>query len=649
MTDSIWNDLCQQPVITASTEKYTTLVTNATTQLRQPIDSIMTTLNERAMALSKCANFEAALRDANTMQQLSPSSPIGYLCEATIFNEQGKWRQAIDTCNKGFNVVDTNDAHYAMLQRAKADAEDSASKRIDFIKELPVDIVTSTLIPMLVDDFCLESLTPCPYLHVSHVWRDSILQCSGELHFHTSYSEEEEDVEKCAQLVRFARHINSLHVRRYSKGTWLSDLLRHNEFSSLRGLSVNGIPISNMDDFVRALGCVGDTLTHLTIHEGDHGRLSFVDILTTCSNLNWLTISQHNGGDFSSLPTTTWPNITTLSIEVTEEYLTRDQIIRICKCFPSLKKFQLHPCQGVGSALLIPQYCPLLTSVELEIYMFLAGVTYMNEVTGSESLTMTKFSVTIEHLAGIGSILTQHHTSLEAIDWNIYHEEDHEELRHIQYPRLKRLSLHTSGSWMLHNAPILEELNMSSKAINADPAILDAIPPCLRKLEFKFGDGIEFDNQDGIVQYLHRVSQKCLLLEFAITFTDANSFRCVLDAIPCLSKLERLIISVRAKWDAYHMERFLDNLVNGCPHLSCLDIDCVNAPPTYSLDSLKRLDRLKQLAFSIEGTDGYDSFWQALRTFSQLKLIQVYHATPLYKSVIRHLKQHRRDLKVIFV
>ncbi|KAJ8658055.1 hypothetical protein O0I10_006326 [Lichtheimia ornata] len=236
MTDSIWNDLCQQPILIASSEKYTTLVNDATTQLPQLIESILSTLNRRAIGLSKLANFEAALRDAKVMQQIAPSSAFGYLCAASIYNAQGKLRQVIDICNKGLNAIDTNDPAYVTLQLAKEDAEHHASKHVDFIKQLPVEVVTTTLIPMLANDLPLPSLTPCPYLHVSNLWRDYILQSTNGLRFETGDKEEEEDPEKCSQLIRFSRHIKSLHVRRYSKGTWLSDLFSSNDFSSLQEL-----------------------------------------------------------------------------------------------------------------------------------------------------------------------------------------------------------------------------------------------------------------------------------------------------------------------------------------------------------------------------------------------------------------------------
>ncbi|KAJ8657655.1 hypothetical protein O0I10_006721 [Lichtheimia ornata] len=653
MTHSIWNDLCKQPIITASTEKYTKLVNNATTQLPQPIDSMLSTLNERAMALSKCANFNAALRDADIMQHLSPSSPLGYLRKASIYNEQGKRRQAVDICLKGLNAVDANDPHYAMLQRIKDDAEHHASKRIDFIKQLPVDIVITTLIPMLVDDTPLPSLIPCPYLHVSNLWRDCILQYCDGLRFETGYHEDEQDMEKCSQLIRFARHIKALHVRRYSKGAWLSHLLSNNDFSSLRELCIDDISTGYFDDFRQSLASISSTLTHLTIHEQYDGMLFLGEILTVCPNLVSLIMTQYGDDDFSNLPITTCPNMATLSIKRTEEdtELTRADIIHLCTRFPALKKLNLYPCRDLEATLMVPQYCRLLTSVELEIHIFDLDVTYVSSA--SQELAMRKLSVYVEDwqevegFVDVSPILRQHHTTLEEIYWDIYPERDYGQLHHMRYPHLTTLSLCTSGSWILRNAPMLEALKMSSMAINTDSRMLDTIPPHLKKIEFVFDDGIELEDKDAIVRYLHRVSQQSPLREFVIRFESLNSFGNVLDATCRLNTLQRLMMGVRGNWDLYQMERFFDRLVNGCPYLSCLEIDCMNAPSTYSLDTLKRLEHLKQFAFSIMDTDGYDSFWNSIRTFSQLKVIQMYPANAVNKSVIRDLEENRRDMKVI--
>ncbi|KAJ8658056.1 hypothetical protein O0I10_006327 [Lichtheimia ornata] len=381
--------------------------------------------------------------------------------------------------------------------------------------------------------------------------------------------------------------------------------------------------------------------------------ITLEEILTACPNLISLTVTQYGDGVIADLPSATWPNISALSIELTEPdpCITRDEIIHLCDHFPSLKELHLDPCVDIESVLIIPQRFPLMTSVELEIFLTHVGVTYKSS--GYQELSMTKLSVTIQHwqedddLVDMIPILRQHHETLEDIQWNIYPERDYGGLAHIQYPSLKKLSLSSSGSFILHNAPMLEELKMSSTAINADTRMLDTIPPRLKILEFDFDDGQELNDEKAIERYLHRISHQCLLQDLTIGLIDVDTSGNVLNAICGLRTLQRVVVGFAEVRKPYQMERFLEGLVHGCPHLLCLEIDCMIAPSTYSIDTLKRLERLKHFAFSINDTCGYDSFWRAIGTFTQLKRIHVYPENEVNQLEIERLKQQRPDMKII--
>ncbi|CDH61285.1 predicted protein [Lichtheimia corymbifera JMRC:FSU:9682] len=119
-----------------------------------------------------------------------------------------KQLQVIRICNKGLSMADTLDTHYETLQRAKEHAEQHQNTGIDFIRQLPTDIVTTTLIPMFMDEFVTSSLMSCPYLQVPNLWRDPIIQSFGGLHFEIQYHGD------CAlsPLVQLTRDMKSLNV-----------------------------------------------------------------------------------------------------------------------------------------------------------------------------------------------------------------------------------------------------------------------------------------------------------------------------------------------------------------------------------------------------------------------------------------------------
>lgn len=395
----------------------------------------------------------------------------------------------------------------------------------------------------------------------------------------------------------------------------------------------------------------------MTIHESYDKMIPFREILSACPNLASLTMCQRKVHDFSSYPMSTWPNMANLSIEYTKEELTRDHIISICKRFPALKNLHLYPCQDLDSALLIPRYCPLLKSVALKIHMFHVGVTYSNESTGREQLAMTKLSINLEYweegddLVDVDTILWQHHETLEDIEWNIHPEIDIGNIYRIQYPRLKKLALYNAASWMIPNAPMLEDLTMTSIAISADSCMLytpPPPPPRLKKLEMKVDDDDDLVHEKDIERYLQLVSQQCVLHELTIHFADSEMCSAALAGICGLNTLQRLMIGFRWEWDQFQMEWFLDALVDKCPYISCLEIKCRNAPSTYCIDALKELRYLRQFAFSISGTEGYGSFWLAIRTFQQLKHIRIYPAIDDTPVEVERLRQQRRDMEIIF-
>lgn len=81
----------------------------------------------------------------------------------------------------------------------------------------------------------MDACEPYPYLYVSHLWCNHIIQWIGGFEF-AIREDQEEDTH--SQLIKFAQHTKSLYIYRYSKGTWLGDLLRDHEFRSLQKLFI---------------------------------------------------------------------------------------------------------------------------------------------------------------------------------------------------------------------------------------------------------------------------------------------------------------------------------------------------------------------------------------------------------------------------
>ncbi|CDH57647.1 predicted protein [Lichtheimia corymbifera JMRC:FSU:9682] len=358
MAYSTWTDLCKQPTLKASSAKYAKPVYDSTIQLHQSLEPILSALNRHAIGLTKCTNYDAALRDADLMQQLSPSSPLGYIREATIYSEQGKQLEVIRICNHGLSIVDTMDTHYDTLQRAKMDAEQQQSKRIDFISQVPLDIVMTTLIPMFTGDLVLHSSKPTLFLHVSNVWRDRIIQHFGGLFFQIG---DDEDA-NLSRVIVLSHCIEELEVDYYSKGTWLGDLLRNHDFCSLQELHITYASPNCIDHLISSLKSVSNILTQFTIAHDGNTMLPIEEILVTCPNLVSLNITQPNAADISSLSMTTWPKLTTLTTS-SDDVITCDEVMAIGKRFPSLNSHHFASCEEMESIRIALDYYPWMNNI----------------------------------------------------------------------------------------------------------------------------------------------------------------------------------------------------------------------------------------------------------------------------------------------
>ncbi|CDH57673.1 predicted protein [Lichtheimia corymbifera JMRC:FSU:9682] len=665
MSSPIWNHLCQpHPTLVATfTEKHAKIVHDSTTQLHQSLDSILSTLNRRAIALTDLANFESALRDADLMQQLAPSSALGYIREATIYSDQGKQRDVIDVCSKGLSMVDTKDPGYTMLQHLKATAEQQDNKRIDFISQLPADLVTK-LIPMFMDDSWLSPSQPCRYLYVSKVWHDCIVKSPDGLRFLI----EEEKKDPLSQVVQFAQHTKVLNISSYYQGTWLSDLLRQHDFCSLRDVHISGFTNKDDIEFLSALKSISSTLRSFSIwmsvnFDDDHDILPIADIVSACPTLVALNVSNPLDADFTSLPMVTWHTMTELSINQSTTIISLDHVKAIGKRFPSLKKLTLSPCTDLQSSFVVSEYWPSMNSLECVIYKEGVEMTCSDEG-GRRYEEQQQQQQTITHLSlhshnedrfehtHVSSFLKQYQGCIVDLEIGINHDvNDEDGIYAIQYPRLKKLLLYQSGWWIQRNAPLLETLELHTEIIIIYPQVLDTIPPALKKLVMNLQD-YTLPDASVIVRYFHRLSEHSNFKDLDIYFGDPyRDIDDIVDAFCCCQKLERLNIyfdvdKLDAEWHGVEMEPHLLKVVKGCPRLTRLEVYCHQALSTKTLNAFQQLEHLEQLQFSIVGFSEYEGFWKAVESITQLKEIRLYPYHPMAALGIRNLKQHSPHMRI---
>ncbi|KAI7873639.1 hypothetical protein K492DRAFT_200560 [Lichtheimia hyalospora FSU 10163] len=193
---------------------------------------------------------------------------------------------------------------------------------------------------------------------------------------------------------------------------------------------------------------------------------------------------------------------------------------------------------------------------------------------------------------------------------------------------------------------MLQELKISPQSISNYPAVLDTIPPCIKKLDMTLYRTLSFSDTTTVGQYFQRIAhqQNVQLNELVLSISRLKNIECTLNAISNLHHLRRLVISC---WDldVYQLKGFSESLTQGCPELNCLRFSCMFSPSSDFIDTLKRLEHLKEFAFSIKGASR--NLWYSIRGLPQLQHIEIYPASAVINSDIKYLNQHRPDIQVI--
>lgn len=364
-----------------------------------------------------------------------------------------------------------------------------------------------------------------------------------------------------------------------------------------------------------------------------------------------------HGVDLSSLPTTPMPKMTLLSITLTRDVISKEEVVGIMERFPSLKKLILSPCIDLQSAFVVPKYSPSLHDLRINVYNEerKAELTYTDNGQpygrpGITDLCMGNYAWHHFNQHEIAALLKDYSSTLNRMNWYMPLDNYNDnKITGIEYPCLTKLVIESAGWWLPPNAPMLEDLTITSRAICSNHTVLDTVPPKLKKLTLLLSRGSSPDNMAPIIRYLGRFSHHSHLKELVVRFDSMEQMHQGLPIISRLNQLERLTI-LDYIWD--YPTTILEELVNGCPQLTYLDIGLGRPPTTHAINILKRLKYLQHFTVSINGIMDHGDFLAALHTFSQLKCIRIrpqHRLNKVNKDAIGRLMMHRPDLEVIVV
>ncbi|KAJ8652591.1 hypothetical protein O0I10_011737 [Lichtheimia ornata] len=360
MENISWSELLKDTNLTAQHGNDGNRIVAATQALQQTAQQFVQVLNERARLFANSAQFDKALHDAAVIRAMLPGSGRGYLCMGDVYCQQGHHAAAISIYEQGLEAIPESDAYYQQLQQHRMTAIANNSKRVDFISQLPLDIVITNIVPRADRLFFSES--SCEFLYVSRAWQERILKQPKGLRF---YLDEGHNtlIKGHTQLIRFASYVQSLQATLYQR-IRLDDLFARGHFSNLKELYIQSLSTTGRLPLIHGLQLVGNSLTHLTLFECPYIQLR--DALEACPNL--VRLETMNVDAVMSLsPSSSYPKLEHLSLYDISEYgRSHENMVDVLARFPSLRVLEVSPMADSSILPILHKHCPHLQTIYYE-------------------------------------------------------------------------------------------------------------------------------------------------------------------------------------------------------------------------------------------------------------------------------------------
>lgn len=404
-----------------------------------------------------------------------------------------------------------------------------------------------------------------------------------------------------------------------------------------------------------ALKSISSTLAKLTLEIHPGYGFSVADVVFACPNLESLIVRNPQDADFSSLPMTISTKMKNLSIIKSAQNVSIDQVVTISKLFPSLKKLTLSPCIDLQPALVVSDYFPSMKNLDCFIFdgvemTFSDDGGYDDEEQQQQMITNISLRCVpcpSYNKHDLSRILKKHRGTL--VELSMAMESDYnkpEDLWGMQYPRLRRLILDTSGWWIPRNAPLLEELSLPIDDSNPADKVFETIPPKLKKLEM-FLYRTSAGDHPAVARSFHCLAQQTQLTHLDIFFgSRKRNYDSIIDAICQLHQLQHLNINFDLDWKPKDQEGCFVKIAKQCSNLKYLVIQSCTAPSAHTLHALNQLEHLEQLSFSMAGADKQEGFWKAVGSLTRSLWIKLFHKSPVHDLEIKALTQCRPDMRI---
>ncbi|KAJ8658012.1 hypothetical protein O0I10_006283 [Lichtheimia ornata] len=550
-----------------------TIISTTTQEIDRLACQFMAKLNERSTAFANGANFDLALCDAALMRVITPTLSLGYLKAGNIYQQQGRQQQAVAMYEEGLGMVPSSDECYADLQMGHANAKNAASKRLDFITQLPMEIAASEILPWVFHNCKLEADTPCPYLYVSSTWRERILQCNN-LNFYLEESNKGPPGH-LHELKRFSQHVKTLSM----ESGWM-DVLGNclSIFDTCKFPNLTKLTIKYFGywagEVTYALEAVSQTVTDLYLYTEEHQTpdIHLAVVLDLCPHLVSLNLT---AWDIVDLPES-YPTLTHLTINVFCGHLSHDTMTNLLSHLPSLVLFGTY--HVPNTTFLTRRHCPNMKILMCGGYCVFNHDHFDRHLDGLQKLCFGSIDDDEPYDGGnLISLLRENHESLGhiALAGSVTLQEGNLDSS-MEFNRLEELEVDAENDdliilaiWIIHASPYLHRIKICNPGGSNNDDLYNALKG-LKELGTLSATELVNDSASfgNLLEYHVRLGKDSPLKELKVFMDDHVSTIPWMDAIAGLESLQKLVISTTG---IESPEGFISR-INDQPTLQCLHI-----------------------------------------------------------------------------
>ncbi|CDS06450.1 hypothetical protein LRAMOSA08978 [Lichtheimia ramosa] len=230
-----------------------------------------------------------------------------------------------------------------------------ATKRVDFVSQLPFELVSSLILP---DVLCLPYGHAFLYLHVCRTWRQRVLQ--SQLHY--------QNFGKLTQggmniMLAYAPYLHKIRIG--SPTPFPVNFFARAQFTSLQSLRLFVCFENDMHALYPLLTPIAYTLKELYLlvnRSTLHMEICLNEILQRCTNIEIFSCNKVNVTDLIAHPQHIH-KVKKLVLTTITQPLGSQDVIDLLKRFPSLEHLVLTDCQDSSPLATLHQYCPALGSL----------------------------------------------------------------------------------------------------------------------------------------------------------------------------------------------------------------------------------------------------------------------------------------------